>query len=92
MSTLWETEIKGARLINLVKEILRQSNVQAVAWILLAAFRYVSTESQEQKAYLKVFILARKAVHAKVVPWRARLQERLKRSQELYKRTIEKIT
>jgi hypothetical protein len=35
---LWETEFKGDGLIDLAEEILRQHSIQAVAWILLAAF------------------------------------------------------
>lgn len=45
-----ETEIRGDGLINLAEEISRQSNVEAVAWLLLGAFGQTCVENQEQRA------------------------------------------
>jgi hypothetical protein len=46
---LWEVEFKGNRLINLLKEILRQRRIHAVAWVLLVAFSEIYSEFWEQK-------------------------------------------
>jgi hypothetical protein len=36
--TLWEAKLNGDQLINLSEEIPRQPKIQAVVWVLLAAF------------------------------------------------------
>jgi hypothetical protein len=43
-------EFKGDGLINLMKEILKQSSIQAVTWLLLTTFSLVYNENLEPKA------------------------------------------
>jgi hypothetical protein len=50
---LWEVEFKGNRLINLLKEILRQRRIHAVAWVLPVAFSEIYSEFWEQKVKQK---------------------------------------
>jgi hypothetical protein len=50
-----ETEFNGDELIHLAEEISRQYSIQAVAWILLAAFSYSFTDNDEEKAEWKGF-------------------------------------
>jgi hypothetical protein len=53
--TLWESKFKGDELIYLVEESLRQPSIQAVAWLLLAAFSQIYSENwkQMEQKYLK---------------------------------------
>lgn len=44
-----ETEIKGIELINLAKEISRQSNIEVVAWLLLETFSQTYIANPEQR-------------------------------------------
>ncbi|XP_063103001.1 uncharacterized protein LOC134475684 [Cavia porcellus] len=48
--TLPETETKGNGLINLEKEIKKQSNIEAVTWLLLGAFSQLYVSNGEQRA------------------------------------------
>ncbi|XP_063111415.1 uncharacterized protein LOC106028966 [Cavia porcellus] len=48
--TLPETETKGNGLINLEKEIKKQSNIKAVAWLMLGAFSKLYVSNQEHRA------------------------------------------
>lgn len=55
MTLTWhEIEIKGGWLINLVEEISKQLSVQAVTWLLLAAFSQILSEYQDQTAELNI--------------------------------------
>lgn len=35
---MYKTELKGNRVINLIEEISRQSNVQTIRWLIIVAF------------------------------------------------------
>ncbi|XP_023565619.1 nucleoporin-like protein 2 [Octodon degus] len=48
--TLPEGEIKHSGIINLTKEMSRQLNVEAVAWLLLGAFSQIYVDNQQQRA------------------------------------------
>lgn len=45
---LYDAEFKGGRPINLVKEILKQPNIQAAVWVLLALFSQIYIEKWGQ--------------------------------------------
>lgn len=51
-----KTEIKGARLVNMVEEISRKPNVQAVALVFLAAFSEMYTEKEDQTQFEKFWV------------------------------------
>jgi hypothetical protein len=53
LKTLREAEFKEDRLINLAEEISKHLNIQAMLWLLLAAFRQVYSENQEQQSKQK---------------------------------------
>lgn len=75
---LWETNVKGGGLNNLVKEISVQNNTQAVAWILLvSAFSHVFSENQEQKNHLERLDFHQKGSVYKFGPLRPQVLERL---------------
>jgi hypothetical protein len=66
-----EAEFKGDTLINLMEEMLGQPSIQAVAWLLLAAFSQIYNENWEQKAEqknLKTYSLIRKGSPLKLGP------------------------
>jgi hypothetical protein len=49
---------KSIRLINLEEEISRQSSIQGVSWVLMAAFSQVWSNNPEQKALRRFEIFA----------------------------------
>lgn len=45
-----KTDFKGGRIIHLLEDFSRVCNIQAVAWVLLAAFSQIYSGNQEQNA------------------------------------------